>query len=98
MAEMKKTALQDIVRYCNRLLRIDQIEDYDGAYNGLQVENSGQVTRIAASVDAGISTIKLALQNRADLLIVHHGLFWSFRQPWTGRHYKLLRLLVANNL
>jgi dinuclear metal center YbgI/SA1388 family protein len=31
-------------------------------------------------------------------MIVHHGLFWSTRQPWTGKNYELLRLLVENNL
>jgi dinuclear metal center YbgI/SA1388 family protein len=32
------------------------------------------------------------------LLIVHHGLFWSSRQPWTGKNYELLRLLLENDL
>ena len=52
------------------------IGDYDGAANGLQVENSGAVTRIAATVDASLATVKLAIAAKADLLIVHHGLFW----------------------
>ena len=29
---------------------------------------------------------------------MHHGLFWSPRQPWTGKNYELIRLLVENNL
>jgi len=66
--------------------------------NGLQVENSGSVTRIAATVDASLATVKLAIAAKADLLIVHHGLFWSPRQPWTGKNYELFRLLVENNL
>jgi dinuclear metal center YbgI/SA1388 family protein len=98
MHEMKKTALKDIVRYCDRLLRINEFEDYEGAYNGLQVENSGHVTKIAAAVDASLSTIKLAIEVGAVLLVVHHGIFWSARQPWTGLHYKLLRLLVEKNM
>jgi len=56
------------------------------------------VTRIAAAVDASLATVKLAVAAQADLLIVHHGLFWSSRQPWTGKNYGLLRLLVENNL
>ncbi|HUZ08427.1 MAG TPA: Nif3-like dinuclear metal center hexameric protein, partial [Candidatus Paceibacterota bacterium] len=35
---------------------------------------------------------------RADLLIVHHGLFWSPSHPWTGKRHELLRLLIENNL
>src|SRR5436189_5424073 len=85
---MPKTALMDLVSYCDRILRTDKINDYEGAVNGLQVENHGAVTRIAAAVDATLSTIKLAIASRAELLIVHHGLFWSPRQPWTGKTYE----------
>lgn len=95
---MPKVTLASIVRHCDKILRTGGIGDYDGALNGLQVENNGSVTRIAAAVDASISTIKLAVAARADLLIVHHGLFWSKRQPWTGKNYKLLELLIENNL
>src|SRR6185312_4329839 len=66
--------------------------------NGLQVENSGSVTRIAATVDASLATVKLAIAAKADLLLVHHGLFWSNTHPWTGKRYELLRLLLDHNL
>ncbi|MBK7997504.1 MAG: Nif3-like dinuclear metal center hexameric protein [Verrucomicrobia bacterium] len=95
---MPKTALKKIVHYCDRTLRTNAVNDYSGAVNGLQVENRGQVTRIAAAVDASLSTIKLAIATKADLLIVHHGLFWSPRQPWTGKTHEMLRLLLENNL
>jgi dinuclear metal center YbgI/SA1388 family protein len=95
---MPKASLTAIVQYCDRLLRTRETGDYDGAANGLQVENSGSVTRIAATVDASLATVKLAVAAKADLLIVHHGLFWTPRQPWTGKNYELLRLLVENNL
>jgi dinuclear metal center YbgI/SA1388 family protein len=49
-------------------------------------------------VDATLSTIKLAIAARADLLVVHHGLFWTPRQPWTGKTYEMLRLLTGSNL
>jgi dinuclear metal center YbgI/SA1388 family protein len=95
---MPKAPLKTIVAHCDKILRTRAIGDYDGAVNGLQVENSGAVTKIAATVDASLATIKLAIAAKADLLIVHHGLFWSLRQPWTGRNYELLKLLVENNL
>jgi dinuclear metal center YbgI/SA1388 family protein len=95
---MPETSLAAIVQHCDRILRTREIGDYDGAANGLQVENSGAVTRIAASVDASLATAKLAIAAKADLLIVHHGLFWSPRQPWTGKNYELLQLLIKNNL
>ena len=95
---MPKTSLATIVKHCDQLLRTESIGDYDGAVNGLQVANSGAVTRIAAAVDGSLATVKLAIAARADLIIVHHGLFWSPSHPWTGKKYELIRLLVKNNL
>jgi dinuclear metal center YbgI/SA1388 family protein len=95
---MPNALLADIVRFCDRTLRTSEIGDYDGAVNGLQVENSGSVTRIAATVDASLATVKMAIAAKADLLIVHHGLFWSKSHPWTGKRYELLQLLLKNNL
>jgi len=95
---MSAISLATLVKQCDTLLRTAAIGDSAGAANGLQAENSGAVTRIAAAVDASLATVKLAIAARADLLIVHHGLFWTPRQPWTGKNYELLKLLTANNL
>ncbi len=95
---MAKISLAKIVEYCDRTLRTAEIQDYDGAVNGLQVENNGTVTRIAAAVDGSLATVKLAIAAKADLLIVHHGLFWGPTHPWTGKRYELLQLLLENNL
>jgi dinuclear metal center YbgI/SA1388 family protein len=95
---MQKISLATIVNHCDRILRTKEIGDYDGAANGLQVENSGTVTKIAAAVDASIATVKLAVAAQADLLIVHHGLFWTPSHPWIGKKYELLQLLIENNL
>ncbi len=95
---MAAASLRAIAQYCDQLLRTSEIKDYDGAVNGLQVENSGKVKRIAAAVDATLSTVKLAIAQKADLLLVHHGLFWSPTHPWTGKRYELMHRLVKNNL
>jgi len=95
---MPKVLLAAIVKHCDQLLRTKSIGDYDGAANGLQVDGRGPITRIAATVDASLATVKLAIAARADLLIVHHGLFWSPSHPWIGKKYELLRMLVDNNL
>jgi dinuclear metal center YbgI/SA1388 family protein len=95
---MPKASLKTIVAYCDKILCTREIGDYDGAANGLQVDGRGPVTRIAATVDASLATVKLAIAARADLLIVHHGLFWSPSHPWTGKKHELLRMLVENNL
>jgi dinuclear metal center YbgI/SA1388 family protein len=95
---MTSIPLPNLVRECNRLLRPERFVDWDGAANGLQVANQGRVSSIAAAVDATAATIRLALNAGANLLLVHHGLFWETRQPWTGPTYALLRLLLENNL
>ena len=95
---MSKTSLSALVRHCDRRLQTDKFTDWDGAMNGLQVENRGHVTRIAAAVDASLATVRLAVAAKADLLVVHHGLFWSPSHPWTGKRFELLRLLLENNL
>jgi dinuclear metal center YbgI/SA1388 family protein len=95
---MPKASLAAIVRHSDRLLRTDKIKDYDGAVNGLQGENRGTVTRIVAAVDACLATVKLAIAAKADLMVVHHGLFWGPSHPWTGRKYDLLRLLLDQNV
>jgi dinuclear metal center YbgI/SA1388 family protein len=95
---MPKTKLSQIVGYCDKLLRTSDVQDYEGACNGLQVENEGSVTLIAAMVDATLATVREAVAAGADLLLVHHGLFWSPSHPWTGKRYELLRLLLDNSL
>ena len=95
---MSKASLAAIVQFCDRQLRTATFGDYDGAVNGLQAENSGVVTRIAATVDASLTTARLAASAGADLLIVHHGLFWANSHPWTGKRYELLRCLFESNL
>lgn len=95
---MARASLREITSYCNRLLRVDEMEDYPGAVNGLQVENSGRVSRIAATVDASLATARMAAEAKSDLLIVHHGLFWGPSHPWTGRRYELLRCLLDADL
>src|SRR5689334_13135055 len=95
---MPKASLHDIVRYCDRILRTAAVQDYERAVNGLQVENHGGVTRIAAAVDGSLATARLAALARADLLLVHHGVFWGPSHPWTGKRFELLGLLLENDL
>jgi dinuclear metal center YbgI/SA1388 family protein len=93
-----KASLGKIVSYCDQLLRTRDAEDFEGAFNGLQVENPGTVTRIAAAVDASLATVRMAVAAKADLMVVHHGLFWNPSHPWRGKSYELLRLLLDHNL
>lgn len=81
--------LAEITGYLDEYLRIREIADYSEAHNGLQLENSGNVTRIGAAVDAGGYTINAAAERGMDLLLVHHGLFWGGVHPMTGGRYRM---------
>jgi dinuclear metal center YbgI/SA1388 family protein len=90
--------LQDLQVYLDEFLRVREVPDYPQALNGVQVANSGNVTRIAVAVDAVQHTIERAVESGADLLLVHHGLFWDGNQPVTGRRYRRLRALFEADL
>jgi dinuclear metal center YbgI/SA1388 family protein len=74
-------SLSNIVSYTDDFLRIREVGDWDNALNGLQIENSGRVSRIGAAVDVSTRILTEAAKKDVDLLIVHHGLFWPGLQP-----------------
>src|SRR3977135_125929 len=92
------TSLAEIVDYTNDFLRIREIGDWDNALNGLQIENSGEVTRIGASVDASTRVLEAAAKQNVDLVIVHHGLFLPGLKHVTGVLRRQLELAFENNI
>lgn len=95
----KRVPLTDLVAYLDDYLHVTDVPDFPGARNGLQVENGGTVTRIAACTDACQATIDAAAERGADLLLVHHGLFWGDGiQPLTGRNYRRIRGLLDGGI
>ena len=92
------TPLADIVEYCDNLTNRRGITDFPGANNGLQLQNNGMVSRIGAAVDAGLVPFQMAVEAGVDLLIVHHGLFWSTPESYTEVLYRKLKLAMDNNL
>ena len=91
-------SLSDIVSYTNDFLRISDGGDWDNALNGLQIENSGRVTRIGAAVDVSTRVLTEAAKQDIDLLIVHHGLFWPGLQPVRGALRRQLRIAFENDV
>jgi len=91
--------LSDLCIYLDQLLRIDEIGDWPNACNGLQLENAAnRVTRVGAAVDANVTTVSRAIERGADLLLVHHGLFWGGVQPLRGRWFHLWRAAIESGL
>src|SRR6516225_722989 len=91
-------SLSNIVTYADRFLRVRDIGDWDNALNGLQIENSGRVTRIGAAVDVSTRVLRASATKKIDLLIVHHGLFWPGLQPVTRALYRQLHAAFVNNI
>jgi dinuclear metal center YbgI/SA1388 family protein len=92
--------LRELTDYLDGYLRIREVPDYSDALNGLQVENSGRVGRIVATVDAtleAISGLGAPTPGASVLHLVHHGLFWDGHQPVTGRRYRRLRALLERD-
>ena len=90
--------LNEIVRYCDSYLRIGEIQDYENALNGLQLENSGEVKKIAAAVDVSTRALEECAKRGANLLIVHHGMFWPGLRPMTKALRRQLQFAFENDL
>ncbi|WP_296649612.1 Nif3-like dinuclear metal center hexameric protein [Paraburkholderia sp.] len=83
--------------YLNNLLEAARFKDY--CPNGLQVEGRRRVEKIATGVSASLAFLEAALEWGADAVLVHHGYFWKNDTPQiTGRKYRRLRTLLANDL
>jgi dinuclear metal center YbgI/SA1388 family protein len=91
-------ALADIAAHADRLLRIAEIPDYPNAINGVQFSHRGPVRAIASAVDASERSIRGAAAAGANLLLVHHGLFWGGVQPLVGFRHERVRLLMEHDI
>ena len=93
--------LNELDKYFNSFLKK---EDYpaDPSLNGIQIQNaepdSKQIKKIAFAVDACEATAIAAKEEGADVLFVHHGLFWGGCQTITGSFYKRIASFVKNDL
>jgi dinuclear metal center YbgI/SA1388 family protein len=96
--ESPVASLRDIVQALDAELRTFDVPDYGGAVNGLQVANRGTVRKVAVAVDASRAAITEAAISGANLLVVHHGLFWGGAQPLTGVHYEKFRTLFGADI
>lgn len=88
----------EITAYLDALLDTTKVPDYPNAVNGLQLSNSGEVKKVAACVDFSTKAVSRAVEERADLLLVHHGMFWGGIRPITGTAHARLRMLFDHDI
>jgi dinuclear metal center YbgI/SA1388 family protein len=87
-----------IIDDLNQYLNIHLYDDY--CPNGLQVEGKEKIQTIAFAVSATYASIQKAIALKADMLIVHHGLFWKFHgaKTITGPFGKRLIPLIQHQI
>ncbi|HEX9937661.1 MAG TPA: Nif3-like dinuclear metal center hexameric protein [Longimicrobium sp.] len=90
--------LSELTTYLDGYLRVREVPDWSGALNGLQVDSPREIRRVACSVDAAQACIDRAVEWNADLLLVHHGLFWDGNVTVTGRRYRRLKAILDADL
>lgn len=95
----RSALLTEVAAFCDRETRRAAVGDFPGACNGLQCANrTGRVGHIAAAVDAGLASFERAAFVGADLLIVHHGMFWDKPAPFVDAAFARINTLVSRNL
>lgn len=86
----------ELVVWLNNYLKTNEWPD--PSLNGLQIEGSEVIRRVACSVDTSLNTLQAAADSGADLLLVHHGLFWGAPLAITGPHYQRVRTAIMADL
>ena len=87
--------LGQLSKELEKLLLIDEYRDCDVSLNGLQVgDENAEVKKVAFAVDACLESFKKTVEAKADLLVVHHGLFWGSPIAVTGAHYTRIKTLI----
>lgn len=88
-----------ILNYLNEFLKVQEFDDY--CINGLQVEGKAEIKKVICAVSVSQRLFSQAVKRNADLIIVHHGLFWrSDPSPFfiTGLLKNRLALLLKNDI
>jgi len=89
--------LKDITLFLDSYLENNKIAD--DSWNGLQISSKKTVNKVALAVTAGMETFERAKDVSADLIIVHHGMFWRSANPSITRWDKdRIKFLLDNEI
>jgi dinuclear metal center YbgI/SA1388 family protein len=88
----------ELAAFLDDILETSSTPDYPNAFNGLQFANRGTVSKVAACVDFSARAVARARASSAELLLVHHGMFWSGARPLIGPAYKRIIELVESDI
>ena len=86
-----------ILEFCEQ--NLDSASHKDYCPNGLQVAGKPEVLRVVSGVSACLRLIEVAIEKKADLLLVHHGYFWRGENPCLlGAKRERIRLLLEHGI
>lgn len=87
----------ELNRYLMEFLSVNAFSDY--CPNGLQVSGGSDIQKIVTGVTACYDLLKVAADQNADAVIVHHGIFWKGDDPCVvGLKHKRLKCLLENDM
>ena len=93
--------LYELDEYFNSFLKKENF-GADPSKNGIQIQNSAPATKkikkVAFAVDASLDTALEAARQGADVLFVHHGIYWDNPEPLVDVHYERAAAFVKNDL
>lgn len=91
--------IKTIIDFLDNILKPNQFFGIDLSMNGVQVGQTNQeVKGICFAVDVCFDSIEQTIKNGANLLVVHHGLFWGQPIPVINIHYDRIKALIDNNI
>jgi dinuclear metal center YbgI/SA1388 family protein len=93
---MQTAPINDLIGHLDALLNPSAFDDYGP--NGLQVPGSGEIGTIVTGVSASTALFEQAAEHDADLVLVHHGLFWGATGPIDAQLKRRLELLFENDM
>ena len=94
---MSLMTVHEYARHLSLTMDVDSFSDI--SQNGIQIESQDKrLEKAAFAVDATLSSISRAAEAGADILVVHHGLFWNKALTVTGSHYRRIKCAIDNNL
>ena len=91
--------LHELIGEIDAILKPEEFDDY--CRNGIQVEGKDEIQRIVTGVSCSQRLFQEAVKNQADMILVHHGLFWiNDPKPFTieGIMRERIALLINNNI
>lgn len=95
----RSMTLLEFDQWIHSILPMEEFSQADSAINGIQIgEKNKEIRKIAFAVDASVATMEKAISLNADMLFVHHGLFWGRPLAIRGSHYQRVSTAIKGDL